>query len=154
VPCHRLARRRFLIIALGCLLAGPSAGAQELRLTGMAGEQLKESDLGTGITIAVVWASWSPRSRNIVERVKPLVSRWGAQARVVTLNFEEDRRTVEIFLAGKSFGAPVFLDADGAFAKRYGIATLPGLLVVRDGKVAYHGKLPDEPDRVLAELLR
>ena len=148
-------RRRtpaLLAIVLAGLLCGQVA-AQEVRLSGLAGEQLSDAEMGQGTTIVVVWATWSPRSRDIAERVRPLAGRWGARARVLTLDFEEDRRTVEAFLAGKSLGAPVFLDSDGAFSKKYAVATLPGLLVVKDGKVAYHGKLPDDADRVIGEVV-
>ena len=86
--------------------------------------------------------------------MNPLAARWASQARVVTVNFQEDRPAVERFLAGKGLAAPVFLDADGAFSKKYAVATLPGLLVVKDGQVTYRGKLPDDPDRVIGEALK
>jgi thiol-disulfide isomerase/thioredoxin len=149
------ARRRRTAGLLACLLLGGGAGfAQDVRLTGLAGERLSDADLGQGITIVVVWASWSPRSRDIVERVRPLAGRWGPRAKVLTVDFEEERPAVVAFLAGRSLGAPVYLDADGVFSKKYAIATLPGLLVLKDGKTVYHGKLPDDPDRLLADLLR
>jgi hypothetical protein len=106
-------------------------------LRGLGGEQLAESDLSQGTTIIVVWASWSPKSRDIVARV----------------NFQEEREAVEGFLAGKGLAAPVFLDGDGAFSKKYAVATLPGLLILKDGQVAFRGKLPDDPDRVIGEIL-
>jgi len=69
------------------------------------------------------------------------------------VNFQEDRTAVESFLAGKDLGAAVFLDPDGAFSKKYAMATLPGLLIIKDGQVVYRGKLPDDPDRVIGEFL-
>lgn len=141
------------VLALALLLAG-SAAAQDVRLSCLRGETLSEADLAKGATIIVVWASWSPRSRDIVDRVNPIASRWSGQARVLTVNFQEDRSTVDGFLAGKSLSVPVCLDADGAFSKKYNVATLPGLLVVKDGQVAYRGKLPENPDPVIAGLLR
>jgi thiol-disulfide isomerase/thioredoxin len=150
-----LARRRRTAGLLACLLLGGAAAfAQDVRLTGLAGERLSDADLGQGIAIVVVWASWSPRSRDIVERVRPLAGRWGPRAKILTVDFEEERPAVVAFLAGRSLGAPVYLDADGVFSKKYAIATLPGLLVLKDGKAVYHGKLPDDPDRLLADLLR
>lgn len=146
----RLALSAALLIALA---VAPLA-AQEVRLSGLAGGELGDADLSRGATVAVIWASWSPRSRDIVERVNPIAARWGSQARVVTVNFQEDRPAVERFLAGKGLAAPVFLDTDGAFSKKYAVATLPGLLVVKDGRVTYHGKLPDDPDRVIGESLK
>ena len=148
---HPYLRLSFALLCLA-LLAGPAAG-QGIRLQGLGGEQLADADLARGTTIVVVWASWSPRSRDIASRVSPLAQRWGARARVVTVNFQEDRKAVESFLAGKDFGASVFLDSDGAFSKKYAMATLPGLLIFKDGQVVYRGKLPDNPDQVIGELL-
>lgn len=132
---------------------GSVAAAEDLGLQGLRGERLSEADLAQGATIFIVWASWSPHSRNIVERVNPLVQRWSGKARVVTVNFQEERGAVEGFLAGKNLGATVYLDADGSFSKKYAVATLPGLLVVKDGRVAYRGRLPEDPDRVIVEIL-
>lgn len=134
-------------------LAFPLAAQKNIRLQGLGGEQLADADLVRGTTIVVLWASWSPRSRDIAARVNPLASRWGGRARVVTVNFQEDRAAVEKFLAGKDFGTTVFLDPDGSFSKKYGLATLPGLLIIKDGQVVYRGKLPEDPDRVIGEFL-
>jgi hypothetical protein len=46
------------------------------------------------------------------------------------------------------------MDPDGAFSRKYNVATLPGLLVVKDGNVTYRGKLPDDPDSVIEGALR
>ena len=137
----------------GLPLGARPASAQEIHLAGLAGERLGDAELTQGTVIVVVWASWSPRSRDIVERGKALAGRWGSRARVVTVDFEEERPAIEAFLAGRSLGAPIFLDADGVFSKKYAIATLPGLLVLREGKTVYHGKLPEDPDRLIADLL-
>jgi len=142
------------LVAVALLAAPPTALAQDsITLRGLGGETLSEADLGRGATIVVVWASWSPRGRDIDGRVRAIAQRWGGQARVVTVNFQEDRATVEGFLAGKNLGAPVFLDEDGRFAKKNAVTNLPALLVLRDGRVAFRGKLPDDPDSVLAEAL-
>jgi thiol-disulfide isomerase/thioredoxin len=141
------------LLLAALLLAAAPAVAQGVRLHGLKGEQLAESDLSQGTSIIVVWASWSPRSRDIVERVNPIAQRWGGRARVMTVNFQEEPSAVQGFLAGKSLAVPVFLDSDGAFAKKYAVATLPGLLIVKDGAAVYRGKLPDDPDKVIVELL-
>lgn len=147
--------RRVTVLALALMAAGHLAplAAQGPVLQGLGGERLSEADLAQGATIFIVWASWSPRSRDVVPRINQVAQSWGGKARVVTVNFQEDRGAVESFLAGKSMGATVFLDADGAFSKKYAVATLPGLLIIKDGRVAYRGKLPDDPDRVISEIL-
>lgn len=145
---------RALVLAFA-LLAGWArvSSAQEIVLSCLGGERLAEGDMSHGLNIVVVWASWSPRSRDIVQRVNPIASRWKGSARVSTVNFQEEAKTVESFLAGKGFGAPICLDPDGVFSHKYNVANLPGLLVVKDGSVLYHGKLPDDPDRVIAGLI-
>lgn len=152
-------RRRLAccLLGLGLLAAlaapGSAQGGRPVALTGLGGERLGDADLTQGTTIIVFWASWSPRSRDIVARVNPLAQQWGSRARVITVNYQEDRGAVEGFLAGKGLSVPVFLDADGAFSKRYAVATLPGLLILKDGNVAFRGKLPDDPDKVIVEIL-
>jgi thiol-disulfide isomerase/thioredoxin len=144
-----------LVLALLWLAALPgNARAEDVNLSCLGGGHLTDADLGRGATIVVVWASWSPRSRDIAERVGPLATRWGGRARVVTVNFQEDGPVVERFLARKNLGAPVCLDPEGTFSRNYKVATLPGLVVLKDGQVAYQGKLPDDPDAVIAPLLR
>ena len=154
-PARPVTRLAFALVAATLVagLAAAPAAAQGLRLQGLGGEELRESDLASQPTVVVVWASWSPRGRDVVQRVKALVGRWGGRARVITVNFQEDRATVEKFLAGQNLGAPVFLDGDGAFAKKYAVTNLPGLVVFKDGDAAYRGKLPDDADAVIVPIL-
>ena len=142
-----------LLLLAGLALPAPAA-AQDFALQGLRGGRLVEADLVRGTTIFVVWASWSPRSRDIIGRINPIAQRWGGQARVVAVSFQENRQTVDGFLAGKNLAADIFLDEDGSFSKKYSVATLPGLLIVQNGEIKYQGKLPDDPDRVISEFLR
>jgi thiol-disulfide isomerase/thioredoxin len=150
----RLGATALLLALLSLALLPGAVRAEDVNLTCLGGGHLTDADLARGTTIVVVWASWSPRSRNIAERVGPLAARWGGSARVVTVSFQEDGAAVQRFLAGKSLGAPVCLDPDGVFSHKYNVATLPGLVVVKDGQAGYRGKMPDDPDAVIAPLLR
>ncbi|HKI01282.1 MAG TPA: TlpA disulfide reductase family protein [Thermoanaerobaculia bacterium] len=143
------------VLALAALAGLPGfVSAQDVSLSCLGGTRLNEADLSRGTTIVVVWASWSPRSKDIVERINPLAGRWSGRARVLTVNFQEDQQAVQGFLRGRDMGAPICMDPDGAFSRKYNVATLPGLLIVKDGQVAYRGKLPADADRVIADLLR
>lgn len=148
--------RAFLALGVLLLLAGSAAVRAQggWRLSGIGGESLSESDVGQGATVVVVWASWSPKSRDIVARVNQISDRWSGKARVVTVSFQEEKAAVAGFVAGKGLRSPVFLDADGAFSRKFSIATLPGLLVIKDGQAVYRGKLPEDPDAVIGELVR
>ena len=142
-------------LLLTLVLAVPgTAEAQEIRLPGLSGGALTEADLAQGSTIVVVWASWSPRCRDIDRRVGQLARQYGNRARVVAVNFQEDRQTASGFLAEHPVSVPVYLDQDGTFSKKYAITALPGLLVVQNGRTAYRGKLPDDPAEVLDEILQ
>jgi thiol-disulfide isomerase/thioredoxin len=143
-----------LVASLALLALSPAAvRAEDVNLSCLGGGRLSDADLARGTAIVVVWASWSPRSRDIAQRVGSLASRWGGRARVVTVDYQEDGPAVERFLAGKSLGAPVCMDPDGAFSRKYNVATLPGLVVFKDGQVVHRGKLPDDADQVLSDLL-
>ncbi len=146
---------RFLITALvsavlGC--AQPGA-AQVPDLPGLSGSGVRSADLAKGNALLVVWTSWSPRCRDVVERVNALDQQWQGKARVYAVNFNEDRTEAERFLQGKTFNVPVLLDADGSFSKKNAITVLPGLVVIQDGKITYAGKLPDAADGLLSGLL-
>ena len=73
---------------------------------------------------------------------------------MLTIDFQEDAAKVEEFLRGRSLAAPVYLDGDGAASKALAVTSLPGLVVVRDGEIRYQGRLPDDVDALLGDLLR
>jgi thiol-disulfide isomerase/thioredoxin len=145
--------------SLACLLllvlaqVSPAFAQDEgFRLEGLRGDVLRRSDLASGNTVVVVWASWSPRCRDVVARVGDLEARWGGSARLITVNFQEDAAAARAFVGELS--APTYLDRDGVFAKQHAVATLPGLVIYRDGQVAYQGRLPDDPHDLIAQILR
>jgi thiol-disulfide isomerase/thioredoxin len=141
-----------LVAAVLLLVAAPAPAQPNVRLPGLAGGQLTGAELAHGATIVVVWASWSPRCRDIVERANGVAGRWGGRARVVTVNFQEDPAAVQAFLSDKKLAVPVFLDRDGEFSKAHAVTTLPGLVVFQDGAVRYQGKLPADPDATLRQI--
>jgi thiol-disulfide isomerase/thioredoxin len=139
-----------LLVATGARASVPDG----VRLPGLRGGEVTSADLARGNWVLVVWASWSPRCRDIVERVNALVDQVGGRARVVALDFQEEPAVVEAFLAGKTLRAPVHLDRDGELSKAMGVVSLPGLLVLRSGEVRYQGRLPADAGTLLDDLLR
>jgi thiol-disulfide isomerase/thioredoxin len=148
-PWAALAALALLVAAL----AVPALAQRGRSLPGLNGGQLSESDLARGATVLVVWASWSPRCRDVVERTNRIASGWGGRARVATVNFQEEPEAVQSFLAGKRLAVPVYLDRDGEFSKAHAVTALPGLLVFRDGEVVFAGRLPSDPDALLHQKL-
>ncbi len=136
-------------------LDAPPASAQgrSFRLEGLRAGELRSAELQEGAVIVIVWASWSPRSRDVVERTNAIYDRWRDHARVLTVVFQEDRQTVERFLVGKKPRAPIYLDRDGAFSKKHAVTHLPGLLIFKDGTTGFSGRLPNKPDSLIKQTL-
>jgi thiol-disulfide isomerase/thioredoxin len=145
-----------LLVLTAVLAAGgpPSWGQAGPPLQALSGgDQLAESDLERGAVVVIVWASWSPRCKQIVEQVNDVVGRWGDQARVVTVVFQEESSAVRDFLGSLSLQAPVFLDRDGGFSRRHAVTTLPGLLIFKDGQRTFRGRLPADPHHLIGQSL-
>jgi thiol-disulfide isomerase/thioredoxin len=148
------------LLAGSLLLAGgrPAAGAPisqtSLVLRSANGDaELRDGDLERGSAVVVLWASWSPKSRGIAERVQTISGQWSGQARIVAVNFQERPEEVAAFLRRNPFPIPVFLDPEGLFAKKYAVTTLPALLIFKEGRVVYAGKMPEDPGAVIREHL-
>lgn len=147
--------RRLVVLAV--LLSGAAASAHAdgpFSLSGLRGDTFSDRDAASGTTVVVVWASWSPRCRDIGERANALLERWSERAKVVTVNFQEEREVAQAFADQQGLRAPVFLDQDGEFAKAFGVTNLPGLLILRDGRAVFSGRLTPEADEIVAERLR
>ena len=129
-----------LLVLLVLLSVATGVASQELSLDSIGGKRLSEGDLAQGTHIVVFWTSWAPKGRNIVERVNALEAKWGDRANVITVNFQEDRATVDGFLRGKSMSSEVFLDASGAFSKKYRVNSAPWLLVMKDGNTSFSAR--------------
>ncbi len=146
--------RRLLGFLALLLLAIVTIGAdQDFRLPGASGGSLTPASLAKGDTILVVWASWSPSCRDLPERIAKLERQWAGKARIVTVNFQEDKRIVTDYLAKSPLAAPTYLDGDGRFAKAHAVTTLPGLLVFRDGRQVLKGKLGPDSPRAISKAL-
>lgn len=144
-----------LLLALAATVFGAqSSAAQDGSLRCLGGEQLSAAEMRQGTTIAIFWASWSPRSRDVFERINGVAAKWTGRARVVAINYQEDPSEVRRFLAGRKLTAPVCFDVDGSFSKSYDVSTLPVLVILKDGVVARQGRLPEDPDGAIAEIIR
>ncbi|MCB1056794.1 MAG: hypothetical protein KDD11_14930, partial [Acidobacteria bacterium] len=98
----RLVSRAALSLLLaGFLAGGPLHAEGGLKLAGAGGGSLDTSELEAGDAVVFVWASWSPRCRDIEQQVNAAQNRWSGRLRVVSVSFQEDGDTVSSFLAGK-----------------------------------------------------
>jgi len=137
--------RAWMAVMVVLFLLPAATVAQQGRpfeLEGLSGGSLGPADFDQGVVIVVVWASWSPHCRNI-----------DRQAKVIMVDFQEDRSEVEAFLSGKSIKVPVYLDKSGAFSKKHSVTNLPGLVIFKDGNVAFSGKLSRDPNSIISQTL-
>jgi len=142
-----------LILTVFLVPTGGHAQGRPYKLEGLQGGTLGPADFAQGVVIAVVWASWSPHCRNIVSRVDAIAATWGSQAKVIMVNFQEDRAEAEAFLSGGRPKVPVFLDQSGAFSKAHSVTNLPGLVIFKDGATPFSGKLSRDPDSIISQTL-
>lgn len=150
---RRLSRRGPAILLLAGLVVASTvatpvdaqSGNGLLRLDGSA----LKSGAFDGDAIVVFFASWSPRCRDVAKRAQELHDQWGGRASVFLVAFQEGEEEVRSFLAGAGTEVEVLRDADGSFSKRHGITTLPSLLVIESGSVAFRGRLPSDADSIL-----
>ena len=150
--------RRQRITAAICLVAmlatvSPAAAQWMLPRLG-GGVPLGPAAIDTGLVIVVVWTTWSPRGRNIVQRLNRIESEWGDRARVVSVVFQESPAAIERFLEGKKLAVPVFLDSGNAeFSKRHNVTQVPRLLVFKDGVTAVNVNLTEDPNPLISGAL-
>lgn len=141
------------VLLCGLTPAAATAAEDDFRLPALDGRAtLEPADLESGSTIMVFWASWSPRCRDIVDRTNAIAEDWGERATVVTVNFQEEADVARDFIGGE-LDVDTYLDSDGAFSKQHTMTSLPGLLIYRDGEVAFRGKLPADPSGLIAQAL-
>ena len=111
-----------------------------------SGREWKSADIyGRGATVVVFWATWSPRSSEVIHDLEALRAKIGPEKlQVVTVNCEHpsisaaDRDAIAAVAKQVGFSGPVLVD-DGLIAfNEYGTMALPSTLVLgADGKVAY-----------------
>jgi thiol-disulfide isomerase/thioredoxin len=142
-----------LALASSTAAQDDAPGRDRLALPALDGEPLTTADLAQGTTLLVVWASWSPRCRDIGARIDRLAETWSNDARVASVVFQERPETIREAVAQSGPAAPVYLDLSGDFSKRHAVITLPMLLIFRDGELAFRGKLSANPDPVIERVL-
>jgi thioredoxin-like negative regulator of GroEL len=118
----------------------------DLALKDLSGKEWHNADLfGKGVTVAVFWATWSPRSPEVLRDLEALRTELGPEKfQLISVNCEHisitamDREAIAATAKTVGLTGPVLID-DGLVAfNAYGAVALPSTLVVgADGKVAF-----------------
>jgi peroxiredoxin len=125
---------------------GVSQTPPAFTLKDVGGKEWKSADVyGRGATIVIFWATWSPRSAEVIRDLEALRTKIGPdKVQIVTVNCEhpsitaDDRAAIAAAAKQVGFTGPALVD-DGLIAfNDYGAMALPSTLVVgADGKVSY-----------------
>lgn len=157
----RKARSRWVTVAATALVllwcARPSVSAAfknvqvsqvppALSLKDLSGKEWTSAEIyGRGATVVIFWATWSPRSTEVIRDLEALRARIGPEkVSLVAVNCEHpaisaaDRDAIAAAVKQIGFTGPVLVD-DGLIAfNDYGAMALPSTLVIgADGKVGY-----------------
>lgn len=145
--------RVLMPVLIGLAFSAHGQAEDAPRLPGLGGDSFSESDLARGTTVVVLWASWSPKCRAVPAQIATLESSLGG-VRIVSVSYQEDEAAAAAFARQGALRGAIYLDRDGAFARRVGLATLPAFIVYRDGAVLLRGRLGDESASQISAALR
>jgi cytochrome oxidase Cu insertion factor (SCO1/SenC/PrrC family) len=114
------------------------AAAPDFSLASTAGGSVGlGEELGHPVLIDF-WATWCTNCRADMKLVGATAAKYRAQGlRVLLVDFQESRGTVNKFLHQHKIGLPSLLDQHGSVAGRYGVPGLPvAIFVTAQGKIA------------------
>lgn len=144
-----------LVVVLWCAQPSISAAFKNVQLSqtppafalkDTTGRELKSAEIyGRGATVLIFWATWSPRSAEVIRDLEALRAKIGPEkVQVVTVNCEHpaitaaDREAIAAVAKQLGFSSPALVDDGLVVFNQYGAMALPSTLVVgADGKVSY-----------------
>lgn len=110
-----------------------------LQLSNAHGDKLSYTDYTGKVTLVNFWATWC---RPCVEEI-PSLNRLrkqmqGKPFRLISVDYAEDRETIEAFMKEVNVDFPVLLDTDGKVSAEWNVVVFPSTFVIApDGKIVY-----------------
>ena len=110
-----------------------------LALSNAAGEKVSFDDYKGKVTLVNFWATWC---RPCVEEI-PSLNRLrkqmhGKPFQLISVDYAEDRETIETFMRDVNVDFPVLLDTDGTVSAKWNVVVFPSTFVIApDGKIVY-----------------
>lgn len=125
------------------LWAGPGPGevAPQWAMRDSSGETLRfPQDIEADVSLVLFWASWCPYCKALMPRLSALQQEFGVD-RLPVLALRLEVQEEDSVPAWVSDGTRVFENAWDV-AEDYGVSVLPGLFLVREGRIIYRLDYP------------
>ena len=110
-----------------------------IQLQNTDGNMFVKNDYQDQITVINFWATWcGPCVREIpsLNRLKDKMKHLPFE--LISINYAEDKKTIDEFMKKVNVNFPVLLDHDGTFSKQWNVIAFPSTFVIGpDGKIRY-----------------
>ncbi|MFA5264653.1 MAG: TlpA disulfide reductase family protein [Opitutaceae bacterium] len=101
------------------------------------------------------WATWCPPCRKSIPHLNEIYKKYQDRGLLAVGVTDEDRPTVDAFLAKMKMDYTVAIDAEGALGNSFGIKGIPhAMLVDKTGKIVWEGHPLDLQDSDIEQVLK
>ena len=110
-----------------------------INLEDTSGRRFKLDDYKGKVTVINFWATWCPPCVHEIPSLNKLKEKMqGLPFKLISINYAEDKETINQFMQKVHVEYPVLLDTDGDFARNWNVITYPSTFVIdKNGKIVY-----------------
>lgn len=120
---------------------GTKVAAPDFTLKDLSGKEVSLSDFKGRLVVLNFWAVWCQYCKLEMPELNELDEELekGEDAVLLTVDVQEDEKTVRDYLDSEGIAVRVLMDSEGEAARKYGINSLPNTFIIdREGNaVAY-----------------
>lgn len=110
-----------------------------INLENSHGKKFIKNNYKGQVTVINFWATWCPPCVEEIPSLNRLKEKMeGLPFELISINYAEDKKTIQDFMKMVKVDFPVLLDQDGTFAKQWNVITYPSTFVIdKNGKIQY-----------------